>query len=228
MAFVTGSNRPQPPGQPPPTACRITSGAASEVPSLVMHPCPMPVTQGRLLITLERCTENFGDQLMMWCYCKVCARPLRGARPTPRCLCFVPVPWAPAPGPRVCVGPCRAACAVPSPPPPHSLCRARSSARMYCAPPTPVRRPLLRRAGSDIVSMCRALQIRMWVGAATAFGGPGVPSAHGSALRLHPPSPRRLSHCSVSRVYRRPDAVRSCACPWAPAFEAAVPAAAWT
>ena len=38
MAFVTDSNRPQPLRQPPPTACLPASGAASEVPSLVMHP----------------------------------------------------------------------------------------------------------------------------------------------------------------------------------------------
>ena len=35
MAFVTDSNRPQPLGQPPPTACLTASGAASEVPSLI-------------------------------------------------------------------------------------------------------------------------------------------------------------------------------------------------
>ena len=38
MAFVTDSNRPQPLWQPPPTACLAASGAASEVPSLLMHP----------------------------------------------------------------------------------------------------------------------------------------------------------------------------------------------
>ena len=42
MAFVTDSNRPQPLGQPPPTACPTAAGAASEAPSLVMHPCPPP------------------------------------------------------------------------------------------------------------------------------------------------------------------------------------------
>ena len=31
-------NRPQPLWQPPPTACLTASGAASEVPSLLMHP----------------------------------------------------------------------------------------------------------------------------------------------------------------------------------------------
>ena len=36
-AFVTDSNR-QPLWQPPPTACPTASGAASEVPSLLMHP----------------------------------------------------------------------------------------------------------------------------------------------------------------------------------------------
>ena len=41
MALVTDSNRPQPLGQPPPTACVTASGAASEVPSLLMHPCPL-------------------------------------------------------------------------------------------------------------------------------------------------------------------------------------------
>ena len=38
MAFVTDSNRPQPLWQPPPTACLTAAGAASEVPSLPMHP----------------------------------------------------------------------------------------------------------------------------------------------------------------------------------------------
>ena len=38
MAFVTDNNRPQPLWQPPPTACLTASGAASEVPSLLMHP----------------------------------------------------------------------------------------------------------------------------------------------------------------------------------------------
>ena len=42
MAFVTDSNRPQPPWQPPPTACLTASGAASEAPSLLLHPCPDP------------------------------------------------------------------------------------------------------------------------------------------------------------------------------------------
>ena len=39
MAFLTDSNRPQPPWQPPPTACLTAAGAASEAPSLLMHPC---------------------------------------------------------------------------------------------------------------------------------------------------------------------------------------------
>ena len=38
MVFVTDSNRPQPLWQPPPTACLT----ASDVPSLLMHPCPPP------------------------------------------------------------------------------------------------------------------------------------------------------------------------------------------
>ena len=42
MAFVTDSNRPQPLWQPPPTACLTASGAASEVPSLLMHPWGTP------------------------------------------------------------------------------------------------------------------------------------------------------------------------------------------
>ena len=41
MAFVTDSNRPQL-WQPPPTACLTASGAASEVPYLLRHPCPRP------------------------------------------------------------------------------------------------------------------------------------------------------------------------------------------
>ena len=42
VAFVTDSNRRQPLWQPPPTACRTASGAASAVPSLPTHPCPGP------------------------------------------------------------------------------------------------------------------------------------------------------------------------------------------
>ena len=42
VAFVSDSNRPQPLWQPPPTACLSASGAASEAPSLLMHPCPLP------------------------------------------------------------------------------------------------------------------------------------------------------------------------------------------
>ena len=38
MAFVTDSNRPQLLWQPPPTDCLTTSGAASAVSSLLMHP----------------------------------------------------------------------------------------------------------------------------------------------------------------------------------------------
>ena len=37
-AFVTDSNRPRPLWQPPPTACLTASGAASEIPSLLLHP----------------------------------------------------------------------------------------------------------------------------------------------------------------------------------------------
>ena len=39
--FVTDGNCPQPLWQPPPTACTTASGAASEGPSLLMHPCPL-------------------------------------------------------------------------------------------------------------------------------------------------------------------------------------------
>ena len=43
MAFVTDSNRPQPLWQPPPTASLPASGTASEVLSLLTHPCPPPL-----------------------------------------------------------------------------------------------------------------------------------------------------------------------------------------
>ena len=43
MAFVTDSNRPQPLWQPPAIACLTASGAASKVPSLLMHPWPQPL-----------------------------------------------------------------------------------------------------------------------------------------------------------------------------------------
>ena len=46
MAFVTDSNRPQPLRQPPPTAHLTASGAASEVPSLLMHPCALGRSEG--------------------------------------------------------------------------------------------------------------------------------------------------------------------------------------
>ena len=54
MAFVTYSNRPQPLWRPPPTACLSTSGAASEAPSLLMHPCPPPPPQ-KALWAEEQC-----------------------------------------------------------------------------------------------------------------------------------------------------------------------------
>ena len=38
VAFVTDGNCPQPLWQPPPTACPTATGAASEAPSLLMHP----------------------------------------------------------------------------------------------------------------------------------------------------------------------------------------------
>ena len=40
MAFLTNSNRPQPLWQPPPPACLTASVAGSEIPPLLMHPCP--------------------------------------------------------------------------------------------------------------------------------------------------------------------------------------------
>ena len=43
MALATDSNRPQPLWRPPPTACLTTPGAASEVPSLLMHPWGLPL-----------------------------------------------------------------------------------------------------------------------------------------------------------------------------------------
>ena len=46
IAFVTDSNRPQPLWQPPPTAYLNASGAASEVLSLLMHPCPYRMGRG--------------------------------------------------------------------------------------------------------------------------------------------------------------------------------------
>ena len=57
--FVTDSNRPRPLWQPPPTAHLTASGAASEAPSLLMHPCwrhkiiPMGAWQ-------SRCSFNTG------------------------------------------------------------------------------------------------------------------------------------------------------------------------
>ena len=42
IAFVTGSNDPQPLWQPPPSACLTASGAASKVPPLLMHPWGPP------------------------------------------------------------------------------------------------------------------------------------------------------------------------------------------
>ena len=47
MAFAPDSNRPQPLWQPPPTAYLTASGAASEVPSLRMHPWRGPLRDGR-------------------------------------------------------------------------------------------------------------------------------------------------------------------------------------
>ena len=55
MAFVTDSNRPQPLWQPPSIACLTASGAASDVPSFVVHPCP------------ERLGHDAGKQLWSEC-----------------------------------------------------------------------------------------------------------------------------------------------------------------
>ena len=46
MAFVTDSNRPQPLRQPPPTASITAAGAASQAPSLPMHPWGCPLKNG--------------------------------------------------------------------------------------------------------------------------------------------------------------------------------------
>ena len=48
MAFVTDSNRPQPVWQPPPNARLTASGAASDVPSLLMRPPPTPTRAKQL------------------------------------------------------------------------------------------------------------------------------------------------------------------------------------
>ena len=56
MTLATDRNRPQPLWQPPPTACLTASGAASEVPSLLMHPCPCPLCTLRAQCDL--CTGN--------------------------------------------------------------------------------------------------------------------------------------------------------------------------
>ena len=48
MAFVTDSKCPQPLWQPPATACLTASGAASAVPSLLMHLWGLPAPVGRL------------------------------------------------------------------------------------------------------------------------------------------------------------------------------------
>ena len=53
MAFVTDRNRPQPLRQPPPSVCLTASGAASEVPSLLMHPWPAGVCR---LAPVHRCS----------------------------------------------------------------------------------------------------------------------------------------------------------------------------
>ena len=81
MAFASASNRPQPLWQPPPTACLTASGAASEVPSLLMHPwgapprldsprpeTPLPPFQclrltAKLLLRRLRCQEGLSFKI---------------------------------------------------------------------------------------------------------------------------------------------------------------------
>ena len=46
MALITDSNRPQPLWRTPPTACLTASGAASDAPSLLMHPWLTQVVAG--------------------------------------------------------------------------------------------------------------------------------------------------------------------------------------
>ena len=63
MAFVTDSNRPQLRRQPPPTACLTASGAASEVPSLLLHLCSPPphwppMASPRMASVNEKGTQN--------------------------------------------------------------------------------------------------------------------------------------------------------------------------
>ena len=83
MAFVNDSNRPQPLWQPPPTACLTASGAASEVPSLLMHPSvhpaafsPLPSSDRPLLLSNQSSTLMVGGV----------PRPPKVCAPTPRPL----------------------------------------------------------------------------------------------------------------------------------------------
>ena len=66
-AFVIDSNRPQPLRQPPPTACVTASGAASEAPSLLMHPwMPPPLPQVTFTIKeLHIVQEEAPKQVML-------------------------------------------------------------------------------------------------------------------------------------------------------------------
>ena len=69
MAFVTDSNRPQPLRQPPPTAYLTASEAASEVPSLRMHPCPAPPVAPWFCCPpshVHRCLWSQGASFFVW------------------------------------------------------------------------------------------------------------------------------------------------------------------
>ena len=52
------SNRPQPLWQLPPTACRTAPGAASEAPSLPMHPCPPPLLLRCAAVLIHHCPRG--------------------------------------------------------------------------------------------------------------------------------------------------------------------------
>ena len=96
MAFVTGSNRPQPVWQPPPTACLTASGTAFEAPSLLMHPWPAPA-----LCSYGRLPKRGHQPIIPFCY--MVQPPTGGPRSAmlvkqhsePSSVCLAQGKWAP-------------------------------------------------------------------------------------------------------------------------------------
>ena len=130
MTFVTDSNRPQPLWQPPPTACLTASGAASEAPSLLMHPSGGGGGARAGAWAVERAAGRRRRRLRTRAHAPV--RPLLRAAVVMSLFCCVPaldLCRSPSEGPP---GP------VP-PPPPAALSPASAPASAQAPPPPNVK-----------------------------------------------------------------------------------------